>query len=411
MGARARSWLRKPLAVAVAVWVVYAVLVLSLLWGGHDARDFVDEGRFFVGRAHSSALIRIDPGYRGYDYIGYDGQFFYYIALDPVGARPYIDVPSYRYGRIAYPILARIVALGRPNLVPYTLILVNWLAAGLGTLALAAWLRRRQVSPWYAAVFGLFPGVLIAVRYDLSEALAYALAALGVLLFDAPHRRGRLLGGLVFGLAVLTRESAAVFAVFFAAMELVRDGDQPLAERLRRNWLTAAGFAALSLGPYLIWKGVLYAWLGNLAAGVSQQFEPLPFLGIARVLVNPQSRLGPDESLRSVVVPSTIVLGLVLFAWWKRRPLAMGWLYVLNYVPFVAFLSHNSYIDQIASPRVITGVVLAGVLCLPELLALGATVRAAYWAGAALWLSALPQYLLVPPLQLLAQAVRHRPHL
>jgi hypothetical protein len=112
-----------------------------------------------------------------------------------------------------------------------------------------------------------------------------------------------------------------------------------------------------------------------------------------------------------VIVPSTIVLGLILFAWWRRRPFAMGWLFVLNYVPFVVFLSHNSYIDEIASPRVITGVVLAGVLCVPELLQLGSTVRATFWAAAALWLSALPQYVLTPLLQLLSQAVRHRPHL
>src|SRR5437588_214115 len=83
----------------------------------------------------------------------------------------------------------------------------------------AAWLRRRQVSAWYAVVFGLFPGVLIAVRYDLSEALAYSLAALAVLLFDSPRQPARLLSGLVFGAAVLTRESVAVFAAFFVAME------------------------------------------------------------------------------------------------------------------------------------------------------------------------------------------------
>src|SRR5207237_8257345 len=139
--------------------------------------------------------------------------------------------PASRSRRIVYPIAARIVALGRPNLVPYSLILVNWAAAGFGTLALATWLRRRQVSPWYAAVFGLFPGVLIAVSHDLSEALAYGLAAVAVPLFDSRRLGVRLLGGLVFGAAVLTRESVAVFAAFFAVMGLLRGQDLAGAQR------------------------------------------------------------------------------------------------------------------------------------------------------------------------------------
>jgi hypothetical protein len=406
-----RGRLGTPLAVGVTVWAVYLLLIVSVLGSGHDPRDFVDEGRFFLLKAHSSPVIKIDPAYRGYDFIGYDGQFFYYIALDPIGARPYVDTPAYRYARIVYPILARILAFGRPGLVPYSLIFVNWMAAGLGTMAVAVWLRRRRVSPWYAIVFGLFPGILIALRYDLSEVLAYALAAIAVLLFDSPRRQDRLLAGLVFGVAVLTREAVAVFAVFFLVMELMRDREDLLAPTLRRNWLPAAAFGALSLGPFVLWKGVLYLWLGGLGAGLNELFEPVPFLGIARVLVHPAGRLGPDESLRSVVVPSTIVLGLILLSWWRRPRYALGWLYVLNYVPFVVFLSHNSYIDEIASPRVITGVVLAGVLCVPQLLLLGPTIRATLWAAVALWLSALPNEVLPPVLQLLAQAVKHRPHL
>lgn len=64
-----------------------------------------------------------------------------------------------------------------------------------------------------------------------------------------------------------------------------------------------------------------------------------------------------------------------------------------NYLPFVALLIHRSYIDELSSPRVSTGVVLAAVLCLPQLLELGSTARAWFWAAAALWLSSLPALL------------------
>ncbi|MEO0562413.1 MAG: hypothetical protein AAF125_09875, partial [Chloroflexota bacterium] len=36
---------------------------------------------------------------------GYDGQFTYFIARDPAGAAPLIDVPAYRYQRILLPAL------------------------------------------------------------------------------------------------------------------------------------------------------------------------------------------------------------------------------------------------------------------------------------------------------------------
>ena len=43
---------------------------------------------------------------------GYDGQFAYQIAVKPTGAAPFLDVPAYRYQRILYPLLARLLALG-----------------------------------------------------------------------------------------------------------------------------------------------------------------------------------------------------------------------------------------------------------------------------------------------------------
>src|SRR5690349_17648003 len=64
---------------------------------------------------------------------GYDGQFSYYIALDPATAPQLMDVPAYRLQRILLPILARMVALGQPALVPWALLLINFVALVVGT--------------------------------------------------------------------------------------------------------------------------------------------------------------------------------------------------------------------------------------------------------------------------------------
>ena len=83
---------------------------------------------------------------------------------------------------------ARLLALGRPELVPFALIAVNLIMIGIGTAALAALLRRRGFSPWYAAVYAFYPGVLITLQRDTTEIMAYGLVAVAIYLFDARRR-------------------------------------------------------------------------------------------------------------------------------------------------------------------------------------------------------------------------------
>ena len=116
--------------------------------------------------------------------LGDHGQFFLFIALDPEHAEPYIDEPPYRYSRIRSRSLRGAVALGQIDLIPIALLLLNLLAVGAGTLAVVVLLRDRGLSPWYAAFYGLYPGLFVAVSHDLAEPLAYALAALGLLALE-----------------------------------------------------------------------------------------------------------------------------------------------------------------------------------------------------------------------------------
>ena len=73
----------------------YAVLLIGLLgFAHHDPRDFIEIGHRYIDRSHASAAIRVDPTYRHYlPGDGYDGQFYYFIALDPVNAPSYTDAP------------------------------------------------------------------------------------------------------------------------------------------------------------------------------------------------------------------------------------------------------------------------------------------------------------------------------
>ena len=63
---------------------------------------------------------------------GYDGQYFYHLALKPWTTHDYefgIDnALAYRKQRILYPVVSYLLALGQPEWVPTTMVLVNLLA-------------------------------------------------------------------------------------------------------------------------------------------------------------------------------------------------------------------------------------------------------------------------------------------
>ena len=151
---------------------------------------------------------------------GYDGQFAYQIARDPLGASRFLDVPAYRYQRILYPLVAWALALGQGALVPWALIAVNWLALVAGTWLTEEIVTGRGVSRWYALSYGLFAGLMMAVRLDLTEPLAYALAQAAVLSYE----RGKLRGAAaLLALAALAKETTLlVSAGFFLSFALSR---------------------------------------------------------------------------------------------------------------------------------------------------------------------------------------------
>ena len=111
---------------------------------------------------------------------------------------------------------------------PAALLLVGLGAVAFGTLALAALLRRRGASPWWALLFPAYPGIFLAVGHDLAEPLAYALVAGGLYALDRTGVARPLPAALLFGLAGATRETTLVFPAVLA-------GVWPRTEVVRRN--------------------------------------------------------------------------------------------------------------------------------------------------------------------------------
>lgn len=328
-----------PAFLTAAVLLVYTGVVLAR--AGGDPLTFARMGDGFVNGRPEGEL-------------GYDGQFAYFIALDPrpTAAAPHLDVPAYRYQRILYPLLAWVLALGQPGLIPWALLAVNLAAHVAGTHAVAALLAAHGVSRWYALAYGLWAGLVIAVRVDLTEPLSYALVAAALL----AHQRGRLwLAATLIAVAVLAKETALLFALALLA--------SVLAQRNRTGAL-AYGLALLPFGGLQV---LLLRWFGSLglASGgyMATPFEWLPYMGLLRVatISRPAFILLAAILVPMVVLPSAWGLVAAAGRLLRRDLRAAVWALGAN-AAAVALAPSSTFREPFAMARLASGLVLAVVV-------------------------------------------------
>ena len=200
---------------------------------------------------------------------GYDGQFYFAIAQDPLLARPETAASldgSFRYRRILYPLLAWAVSGGQRALVPFALMAVNVVAC-CGIAVLLAWYAaRRGVNPWSSLVVSAFPGLWIPLLFDLTEPTHLALLAGGVIAGST---------GLLL-LSALAKETAAVVL-------LVQAGMAAWSRRWRLLLWTVGAVAALAAWSLFAQLAARGARQGALAFAV---LDPpgAPFLVLAKDL-------------------------------------------------------------------------------------------------------------------------------
>lgn len=393
VGSRRWGWTRRPLTVAALVFALYGVWFGSLLLGGHDVHEWILFGQQFVSRPHAQQLMHVDPHAR---YIakgfGNDGQFYYYIAVDPVNARYFTDSAGYRYKRIFYPMLARALAAGQPALIPYTLILINWLAVAGGTLAIAAWLKRRRVSPWLALIYGLYPALLVSFQRDLTEPLSYALVAFGFYLFGFGGRRQIIAAPVCFALAVLTRDKSIAFAAFYgAALLFERLGQTSGPERraqLVRNVRRAVVFGVVLGTPVVLFQLFLRVWLHDVPAAGGQLGAPLSGAAV-RTLVNPNEIV----ALICVFIPAAVCTFMGLWALYRRVWQVEVVVMLVTIQLSVVFINADYFNDVVGGlMRVSIGVVLTALFCIPAFDRLGDRRRWWLRISAAGWLCLVPAF-------------------
>jgi hypothetical protein len=273
------------LAGAAVAAVAFVVLRLEVMAHG-DITRFVDVGADFSDRAGLPRGVTVVPG------TGYDGQFYYRLALNPAdlhrSAYGITFDNAYRVQRITYSLLVFVAAAGQAGAVPYALVVVN--VVGLAVLAaLGALLARDCGRPaaWGLLVAG-YSGFLFALGRDLTEICEACFVVATLLLL----RRARpVAAGVALTAAVLSRETAllVVGAVALVSLaEVARGRRRP--GRADAAWL-------VPVAAYVGWQLVGWAFLGSIPLRSDTENNlTYPFVSMVRAVAHNLGQLPSDHA-------------------------------------------------------------------------------------------------------------------
>jgi hypothetical protein len=163
----------------------------------------------------------LPAGTEVFGYPGYDGQFYYRMALAPASLQRTmygISIDStYRFVRIGYSALAWLGSAGQHAAVPWALAAINVLSlAAIATLG-GLFAREAGRPALWGLLLAAYFGFATSVARDLTEPLAAACLLAGLL----AYRRRRLPAAAgLFAFAALTRETALIAPLALAVTRL-----------------------------------------------------------------------------------------------------------------------------------------------------------------------------------------------
>jgi hypothetical protein len=264
-----------PGVIAFVAWLGF-VLARWQIWANGKLSKFILLGSGRTGFTNQAQLPRgvviSDP-----NAAGYDGQFYYRLALDPFDwARTAYGITmdqSYRYTRIGYPFLAWLVSFGQHQLVPYVLVLIN--LVGVAAMAVLGGMFARDSGrhALWGLAFAAYFGLVISVGRDTAEPVAEACMLGGLL----AYRRSRyLLAAGLFAFGAITRETILFAPAAIAVVRLV----QMVRRRARPGladltWVVpAAAYGVLEIAVHLVVKGK-FPLLANTSRNLTTPFTAM----------------------------------------------------------------------------------------------------------------------------------------
>jgi hypothetical protein len=318
MDAGVRTWidghpgLDAPLLTAGILVAAATVFVLvRLAFAAHgDLSRFVQAGTQFVDPARVPHGLAVRPG------AGYDGQFYYRLALQPWNLSWRAHGITFDFGlrrqRVGYSWVAWILSGGQAVVVPYALVAANVL--GLG--ALGFFTGKWAQSLGRHALWGLLPagyfGLVWTLSRDLTEITAITLVVAGIVAWRSQHV---IWSGLAFSGAVLSRETAVMVVAALAVTRVVGIA------RRKEQWGRADLAWALPAAVFVGWQAVSAVVYGSLPLSSEGENASVPLSGAIRTVSGWIEH--PDLThLLQLIQLAVLAAVIVLAAWNLRRSLS-----------------------------------------------------------------------------------------
>ncbi len=268
-----------PAVIAFLAWLGYVLARLEV-WAKGNLSKFMLLGS---GPTGFTNVHQLPPGVALGDpgEAGYDGQFYYRLALDPFDwARTAFGITmdqTYRYTRIGYPILAWVFSAGQHQVVPFVLVAINLVGVAAMAYLGAMFARDSGRHALWGLAFAAYFGLVISVGRDTAEPLAEACMLAGLL----AYRRDRwVLSACLFAAGAITRETILFAPAAIAVTRLVA-----MARRRARpgladlTWIVpACAYGILELAVHFVVKGkfpLLANGQRNLAAPFTALYDAL----------------------------------------------------------------------------------------------------------------------------------------
>jgi hypothetical protein len=267
------AFLSKPLPLALAILALYTALMAVQLHLHHwDVTTFITAGDIFVHREQLTAPIAILPNSPGYD-----GEFYYRLALDPftrdvTAFGITLDNPATRMQRIGYPLLGWVFSLGQIKLLPWVMVALNLAGLFIITVLSTTLAARRGLPVWLGLAPAFYPGFVLTLTRDTTEiaAVTFGFTALFLALQRRPWRAAPF---AAFG--VITRETTLLYLAGFGLAELLSCIKQ-------RLWSWRLVAFALPAAVFAVWQWtIIQLWGASSYSGTAQNIGP-PFAGLVR---------------------------------------------------------------------------------------------------------------------------------
>lgn len=267
------SKLNRPLVpgvIAFLGWLGFA-LARWQIWAKGHLSLFIMAGHVYTHRGQLPRGLLLVPS------AGYDGQFYYRLALDPANwnatAFGITMDQSYRYTRIGYPLVAWLVSAGQHQLVPAALVAINLVAVAAMAMLGGVFARESGRHVLWGLAFAAYFGLVISVGRDTAEPLAEACMLGGLL----AYRRGKyMLTTGLFAFGAITRETILLAPAAIAVTRLIAMARRRTGPGLADlTWVVpAAVYGLLEVAVHFVVKGE-FPLLANSSRNLTVPFTAL----------------------------------------------------------------------------------------------------------------------------------------